>query len=156
MHSLFEVLLTSFFIASSRVARATQLPDNVDFVPYIKSNYFDTQRDDGKLVSELSEHERGSVGGISFHELFARQAPGAIKADLQTFTGALGGIKAPSITQSTDVKRPFLVEGDTFPVYMEAAMRTCDRQNNACSNVSRIAKQLEVPMLTWNHRWLTH
>jgi hypothetical protein len=156
MHSLFELFLISFSIASSRVARATQLPDNVDFVPYGKSNYFDTQRDNGKLVSELIGHEERSVGGISLHELFARQAQGAMKADLQTFTGALGGIKAPSITQSTDPRRPFLVEGDTFPVYMEAALRTCDRQNNACSNVSAIAKQLDVHALTCSGRWSMH
>ena len=135
MHSLFELLLISFSIASSRFVRATQLPDNVDFVPYVKSNYLDTQSDDGKLVSEMIEHEERSLAGMSIHELFARQAAG-MKSDLQTFTGALGGIKAPSITQSSNRERPFMVEGNTFPAYMEAAVRTCDIQNNDCADVS--------------------
>lgn len=136
MHGLFELLLISFTITSRRVARASQLPDNVDFVPYIKNNYIDTRQDDAKLVSELIGHEERSLGGMSLHELFARQAQGALRSDLQTFTGALGGIKAPSITQSNNRERPFQVESNTFPNYMEAAVRTCDIQNNECSDVS--------------------
>lgn len=34
--------------------------------------------------------------------------------DLQSFTGALGGIKASPITQSGDSQRPFEVDGNTF------------------------------------------
>jgi hypothetical protein len=142
MHSLFELLLISFSIATSSVARASDLPDNVDFVPYVKSNYFDTQRDDGRLLSDLSENlESRSLGGVSMNELFARQTQNGRISDLQTFTGALGGIKAPSIVRSNNQERPYQVEGNMFPNYMEAAIRTCDIQKNDCSDVSLVALQ---------------
>lgn len=44
--------------------------------------------------------------------LMPRQSTGM--SDLQTFTQALGGIQAPSIMNSGDPKRPFLVAADTF------------------------------------------
>jgi hypothetical protein len=136
MHSLFELLLISFSVASSSVARASQLPDNVDFVPYVKTNYFDTQSEDGRPLSDMvNDLESRSLGGVSMNELFARQIQNGRISDLQTFTGALGGIKAPSIVQSGNRERPFQVESNTFPNYMEAAIRTCDIQNNDCSDV---------------------
>lgn len=141
MHSLFEVLIISFSIASSRVVRAYDLlPDNVDFTPYTSERYFDTQREDGKLLSELTvDLETRNLASLSLNDLFARQA----RTDLQTFTGALGGIKAPSITQSTDQERPYQVQANTFPNYMEAATRTCDIQKNGCADV-RIQYQTSV------------
>ena len=87
MHGSFELLLIAFSITSSNVVKAYDLqPDNVDFTPYIRENYFDTQRDDGKVLSELTiDLETRSLGSVSMHELFARQ----MQTDLQTFTGAL-------------------------------------------------------------------
>lgn len=141
MHSLFELLLISFSISSSNVARASELPDNVDFTPYVKSNYFDTQRDDGRLLVELvGGLESRSLGSVVVSQLFERQLQGGMRSDLQTFTGALGGIRAPSIVQSNDRERPFEVEGNMFSTYMEAAIRSCDVQKNDCSDVRVLEK----------------
>ncbi|KAF2461735.1 hypothetical protein BDY21DRAFT_368886 [Lineolata rhizophorae] len=63
--------------------------------------------------------------------LFVRQL-----ADLQSFTGALGGEAAPAIVDSGDPVRPFQVEEDTFTDFASAAQRTCDRQFNACAEIA--------------------
>ncbi|KLU83294.1 hypothetical protein MAPG_02358 [Magnaporthiopsis poae ATCC 64411] len=63
--------------------------------------------------------------------------------DLQAFNGALGGAKAQSITQSSDQKRPFEVNGDTFTDFRSAADRACDNQKNACANMANGSKKGE-------------
>ena len=45
--------------------------------------------------------------------LLPRQGP-PLANNLQTFTGAVGGVQAPPITQSNDPKRQFEVDGETF------------------------------------------
>lgn len=60
--------------------------------------------------------------------LFFRQT-----TDLQSFTSALGGAAADSITNSGDSERPFQVDGDTFTDFESAAQRSCDNQFNECS-----------------------
>ncbi|KAK3336190.1 hypothetical protein B0T19DRAFT_31963 [Cercophora scortea] len=60
----------------------------------------------------------------------------AAVANLQAFTGSLGGIKASAITNSGDPKRPFGVDGDTFPDFQTAANRACDNQKNACAQAA--------------------
>lgn len=62
--------------------------------------------------------------------LFPRQATGQ---NLQTFTGALGGIKADAVTNSGNSQRPFEVDGDTFTDFNSAAQRSCDNQKNKCA-----------------------
>jgi hypothetical protein len=137
MHSLFELLLVSFSIATSSLAQASELPDNVDFVPYLKTGYIDAQEGDGRLLSEVvNDLESRSLGSISVNDLFGRQLQRGVKSDLQTFTGALGGIKAPSIVRSSSQERPYQVEGNNFPNYMEAAIRSCNIQNTECTDVS--------------------
>ncbi|KAK0101328.1 hypothetical protein ONS95_006504 [Cadophora gregata] len=67
--------------------------------------------------------------------------PGFLRApraeqNLQTFKGALGGVEAEAITNTSDPKRPFAVGGDTFTTYEDAAVRTCNNQKNACAKVA--------------------
>ncbi|KAF2740276.1 hypothetical protein EJ04DRAFT_508261 [Polyplosphaeria fusca] len=65
-------------------------------------------------------------------------APSTIhpRANLQTFTGALGGIAATPVQDSGDAKRPFEVKGDTFVNAGAALQRSCDQQFNACANAA--------------------
>ncbi|KAK4237838.1 hypothetical protein C8A03DRAFT_15642 [Achaetomium macrosporum] len=58
------------------------------------------------------------------------------RTNLQAFTGALGGAKAPEITNSNDPERPFEVDGDTFTDYESAANRACDNQKNVCADMA--------------------
>lgn len=59
-------------------------------------------------------------------------AGGGDGANLQTFTGALGGA-APPVTNTGDAKRPFATNGDTFVALNGALGRSCDVQKNACA-----------------------
>jgi hypothetical protein len=52
----------------------------------------------------------------------------AKRANIQTFTGALGGFTATPIEDSGDAKRPFSVKGDTFVNVGAAVQRSCDQQ----------------------------
>jgi len=61
-----------------------------------------------------------------------RQAGG----NLQTFTGALGGIAATPVTATGDATRGFAVKGDTFVKETAALQRSCDQQFNGCSNAA--------------------
>lgn len=61
-----------------------------------------------------------------------RQAGG----NLQTFTGALGGIAATPVENTGDATRPFSVKGDTFVNLAGALTRSCDQQFNACANAA--------------------
>ncbi|KAL8387358.1 hypothetical protein RB595_009962 [Gaeumannomyces hyphopodioides] len=63
--------------------------------------------------------------------------------DLQAFSGSLGGAKAQSITQSSDQKRPFEVNGDTFTDFRSAANRACDNQKNSCADMANGSKKGE-------------
>jgi hypothetical protein len=56
--------------------------------------------------------------------------------NLQTFTGALGGIAATPVQNTGDAKRPFQVKGDTFVNLSGALARSCDQQFNACANAA--------------------
>ncbi|AEO54853.1 hypothetical protein MYCTH_2297954 [Thermothelomyces thermophilus ATCC 42464] len=58
------------------------------------------------------------------------------RANLQAFSGALGGAEAPAITNSGNPERPYEVDGDTFPDYDTAANRACDNQKNACADMA--------------------
>ncbi|SPQ19615.1 f587c4b2-5b37-4028-a1a5-ad56ecb54262 [Thermothielavioides terrestris] len=58
------------------------------------------------------------------------------RVNLQAFTGALGGAKAPAITNSGDPQRPFEVDGDTFTDFESASNRACDNQKNVCADIA--------------------
>ncbi|KAK3393109.1 hypothetical protein B0H63DRAFT_516315 [Podospora didyma] len=62
--------------------------------------------------------------------LAPRQA--ATKTNLQTFTGALGDIKASAIQSSGNRDKPFEVDSETFNDFKTAANRACDNQFNGC------------------------
>lgn len=84
----------------------------------------------GALASAGPDLGVGEIlGGGSV--LFPRQA--ATGQNLQTFTGALGGIKADAVTNSGNSQRPFEVDGDTFTDFDSAAQRSCDNQKNKCA-----------------------
>ncbi|KAI3340908.1 hypothetical protein F4824DRAFT_496510 [Ustulina deusta] len=55
-------------------------------------------------------------------------------------SGALGGITAPSVTNSGDSSRPFSVNGNTFVNQGAAIQRSCDIQQNACSDAANSGK----------------
>jgi hypothetical protein len=57
-------------------------------------------------------------------------------ANLQTFTGALGGAAAPAVVAGG---RGFLVDGSSFLNIAAALGRSCDVQHNACANVANSA-----------------
>ncbi|MCJ1310749.1 hypothetical protein MMC25_004415 [Agyrium rufum] len=61
------------------------------------------------------------------------------QSNLQTFTGSQGG-SPPPITNSGDATRPFEVNGNTFVNFAAAAQRSCDIQQNACSNAANSGK----------------
>ncbi|KAL8350953.1 hypothetical protein RB601_000878 [Gaeumannomyces tritici] len=86
------------------------------------------------LGSDITDEVRGGfrMGG----SLLPRQTKG-----LQSFSGSLGGAKAQSITQSSDQKRPFEVNGDTFTDFRSAANRACDNQKNACADMANGSKK---------------
>jgi hypothetical protein len=56
--------------------------------------------------------------------------------NIQTFTGALGGVAATPIVDSGNANRPFQVKGDTFVNVGAAVQRSCDQQFNACANLA--------------------
>ncbi|KAF2655209.1 hypothetical protein K491DRAFT_599343 [Lophiostoma macrostomum CBS 122681] len=66
----------------------------------------------------------------------ATQARIYIRANSQTFTGALGGVAATPVDDSGDAKKPFSVKGDTFVNLSAALQRSCDQQFNACANLA--------------------
>lgn len=57
-------------------------------------------------------------------------------ANVQVFSGALGGIRAAAVTTTGDALRPYAVCGDTFMDFASAAARSCDDQMNGCAEVA--------------------
>lgn len=55
--------------------------------------------------------------------------------NVQTFTGALGGISAPAVTQ-TSGDRPFSVNGSIFVNAAAALQRSCSIQHNQCADAA--------------------
>ncbi|EUC45066.1 hypothetical protein COCMIDRAFT_37210 [Bipolaris oryzae ATCC 44560] len=56
--------------------------------------------------------------------------------NLQTFTGAIGGVSATPVLNSGNANRPFSVGGDTFVNAAAALARSCDQQFNGCANLA--------------------
>lgn len=66
-------------------------------------------------------------------------ASAASGSNLQTFTGALGGIVAPAVTAGG---RGFVVaNNDSFLNLAAALGRSCDVQHNQCANLSNAGGQ---------------
>ena len=64
----------------------------------------------------------------------AQTAPAPAAGNLQKFTGALGGVVAPTVTQNG---AEFQVEGNaSFKELTNALRRSCDVQNNKCANAA--------------------
>ena len=62
-------------------------------------------------------------------------AAAASGSNLQTFTGALGGVEAPSVTQNADGS--FQVSGNSsFQSLSSALERSCDVQHNKCADAA--------------------
>jgi hypothetical protein len=72
----------------------------------------------------------------------AAAIPRAAGGNLQTFTGALGGISAIPITNSGDAKRPFAVDGTTDVNIGAALQRSCSVQHNQCANAANANKNI--------------
>jgi len=68
---------------------------------------------------------------IPRNTLFYRQVK-----DLQTFSGALGGVHASSIMNSGIPDRPFQVENSNFPDFASAGQRSCDEQFDGCQQMA--------------------
>ncbi|KAI3397811.1 hypothetical protein diail_10344 [Diaporthe ilicicola] len=83
---------------------------------------------------DLAMGEMLGGGGVLFPRQQQQAATGT--QNLQTFTGALGGIKADPVTNSGQSDRPFEVDGDTFTDFASAAQRSCDNQKNKCAQVA--------------------
>ena len=65
----------------------------------------------------------------------AASSGAASGTNLQTFTGALGGVTAPTVTATGDGK--FQVEGNSaFNSQQSAVVRSCDVQHNKCANAA--------------------
>ncbi|KAI0805148.1 hypothetical protein GGR55DRAFT_299933 [Xylaria sp. FL0064] len=71
--------------------------------------------------------------------LFARQDQQGQEvglANLNIFTDALGGAKAPPITHSSDPQHPYEINGETVSDFNTAIDKTCDFQKNDCSQLA--------------------
>ncbi|KAI0428269.1 hypothetical protein F5Y09DRAFT_313640 [Xylaria sp. FL1042] len=71
--------------------------------------------------------------------LFARQEQQGQQiglTNLNIFTDALGGAKAPPITLSSDPQHPYEINGDTAPDFSTAIDKTCDFQKNDCGELA--------------------
>ena len=64
----------------------------------------------------------------------ASESASTSSSSLDSTSGALGGITAPSVTNTGDSSRPFSVNGNTFANQAAAQQRACAIQNNACSD----------------------
>lgn len=62
-------------------------------------------------------------------------ATAASGTNVQTFTGALGGIGAPPVIE-TSGDRPFSTDGSTFVNAAAALQRSCSVQHNQCANAA--------------------
>lgn len=80
----------------------------------------------------MRAHARLTAAAAAAALLLPLLARAQSPADLQTFTGGLGGLEAPSITFSGSAARPFLVDGSPFPDFARASELTCNLQFNRC------------------------
>lgn len=79
----------------------------------------------------------GSEMRIDFPLFMRAPVPAAASStNLNTFTGAIGGIAADPITSTGNSKDPFEVDGSTFADFQSALNRSCNNQHNACASAA--------------------
>ena len=67
----------------------------------------------------------------------AASSGAASGTNLQTFTGSLGNVTPPAVTDNGAGAQPFSVEGNaTFSSLQNALVRSCDVQHNKCANAA--------------------
>ncbi|KAF2672589.1 hypothetical protein BT63DRAFT_131398 [Microthyrium microscopicum] len=88
----------------------------------------------GSGVGGGSQAGQAGSAGQSPAEVVTQKQMGGL--DLQSFTGALGGVKAPSITMSGVSSQPFAVEKMTFGDFTTASMKTCEMQRTMCQQAA--------------------
>ena len=67
----------------------------------------------------------------------AASSSAASGTNLQTFTGNLGGVTAPAVTDLGSGAQPFQVDGNSsFSSLQNALVRSCDVQHNQCANAA--------------------
>jgi hypothetical protein len=89
------------------------------------------------VLTRYLDAATGQAAADAFNSALGVSAAKMIKranANVQTFTGALGGA-APAVIQSSGT-RPFAVNGATFVNKAAALQRSCAVQNTACSNAA--------------------
>jgi len=87
-----------------------------------------------KVASALPTIISSKIPPFSNSTATAKAFPLAASSVSTSTSGAVGGIAAPSITNSGDSTRPFSVNGNTFVNKVAAVQRSCDVQFNACAN----------------------
>jgi hypothetical protein len=92
------------------------------------------------ILTSLLDAATGQAAADAFNSALGVSAAKfkRASANVQTFTGALGGA-APAVIQSSGT-RPFAVDGATFVNKAAALQRSCSVQNNACSNAVNSGK----------------
>lgn len=83
-------------------------------------------------ATPLNHHQHEARGFVLQRQASNSTAGASDGANLQAFTGTLGGA-APPVVNNGDAKRPFTIEGDTFVNLGGALGRSCDVQKNACA-----------------------
>ncbi|KAI0377661.1 hypothetical protein F5Y04DRAFT_174719 [Hypomontagnella monticulosa] len=89
---------------------------------------FSTEASTSSLSTSSSSSETTATASPS-------QPSSGNEENLQTFTGALGGIKASPITRSGDPTRPFLVDGEEMEDFDHAVIHSCDNQRDSCVRI---------------------
>ncbi|KAJ7095928.1 hypothetical protein B0H15DRAFT_946471 [Mycena belliarum] len=86
----------------------------------------------GNNAGKNAGKNTGNNAGKNAGNNAGNNAGGAAGANVQTFTGALGGVSAPPVTVGGS--KGFVVKGDEFIQKAGALGRSCDVQKNACAN----------------------
>lgn len=91
------------------------------------------------IEEEVDEEDEEAKEGIveeveEVEEVEAEDPTGTTGANIQTFTGALGGPAPPVVSSAANPARPFEVNGNSFQNAAAALSRSCAIQNNACFN----------------------
>lgn len=87
------------------------------------------------LAQSITTVTAGAASNTSAASASSATTATASGTNVQTFSGALGGISAPAVIQSTGT-RPFSVEGDTFVNSAAALQRSCSIQHNQCADAA--------------------
>ncbi|KAL8973047.1 MAG: hypothetical protein Q9197_002508 [Variospora fuerteventurae] len=98
------------------------------------SNSMATSSDASAFASSTDPVNMDAASGAGKDDSSGEGDNAGQDGDVQTFTGALGGLPPPVIESSGD--RPFSVNGNTFDNSGAAVRRSCAIQHNACANAA--------------------